>query len=208
MNDKRFTLTAGENMKWTVSDKETGFSLTFTEGMFNETQEVEKPKTLPDGVGDHNLVSWAAHAMSSIGDYMALNHGDLVNCDIEARRMAIWMLSNEKYWITLAAACNGLLIDFNFMAADELLSEIDDYLCLTNENPADLTDAERINLTGSLSMMDDDMAQEVFRMLSAFWNYHHEHNVSVERWASEVLWWPAWANCVESEDDTEEYDEE
>lgn len=63
MSNERFTLTADENSMWTVSDKESGFSIKFREGLFNETQEVVKPDTLPDYVNDGNVVQWAARTM-------------------------------------------------------------------------------------------------------------------------------------------------
>lgn len=108
MSNERFTLTPSANSMWTVSDKETGFSITFREGMFNETQEVKNPDKLPQGV---DLAAWSARAMSAIGDYMAQEHPFIATCDIYARRSALWTLSHESWWVTLVAACNSLLID-------------------------------------------------------------------------------------------------
>lgn len=208
MSNERFTLTAGENSMWTVSDKESGFSIKFREGLFNETQEVIKPKTLPDYVNDGNVVQWTARTMREFGDWIAENHKKLSMCDIESRRMAIWMLSNEKYWITMAAACNSLLIDFYGNEGQYFMDEISDYLELSGENPAGLTDNERVNLLGSLSMLDDDMANEVFNILLTFWHEYTDANVSIDKWACDLLWWPAWANLIITEEEQQEIDEE
>lgn len=208
MSNERFTLKALPNMKWQVSDAETGFSITWREGLFNHTQEVTKPEKLPTIPEGMDLAVWGAKAMSALGDYVALEHPDIATCDIESRRMAIWMLSNEKYWITMAAACNSLLINWDSSDAEYLLSEIDDYLSLTSENPAGLDDNERVNLIGALSMLDDDMAHEVFTILLAFWHEHYDAHVSTETWARDLLWWPAWANHIIDEDELEEIEED
>lgn len=197
MNEERFKLTAEANSIWTVSDKDTGFSIRFREGLFNETQEVTQPETITEGV---ELAIWAAKAMSAIGDYMATEHPYIASCDIEARRQAIWLLSNEKYWITIAAACNSLLVDFDSDEAQYLLAEVEDYLSLTNENPANLTDAERVNLIGSLSMLEDEEANEVLNMCLVFWHEYYDAGVSIETWARDLLWWPAWANDIITEE--------
>lgn len=194
MKNERYTLTA-EEMTWTVKDTETGFAVTFVEGLFNETQEVKEPDTLPNGP---ELASFAASAMSGIGEYIA-EHPDIAACDIYARREAIWTLANEKYWITMAAACNSLLVDFNENQAEYLLREIEDYLDLDGSNPAELNEAEKVNLIGSLSMMDDEEAEEVLTMLLAYWHEHYENGTKTEDWARSILWWPCHADLVITE---------
>lgn len=186
---------------WTVSDKETGFSISFREGLFNETQEIHKPKHLPPIPEGIEPALWAAKAMSAIGDYMANEHPNITMCDIESRRMVIWTLTNEKYWITMAAACRSLLIDFEGNEGQYLTIEITDYLELSGENPAGLTENERVNLLGSLSLLDDAMANEVFNILLAFWNEYTDHDISIDTWARDLLWWPAWANNIVTEEE-------
>jgi hypothetical protein len=125
MSKERFTVTPSEHSMWTVGDSESGFSIKFREGMFNQTQEVKTPDTLPKDV---DPATWAAKAMSAIGDYMALEHPLLVSCDIYARRSALWQLSHESWWVTLVAACNGLLIDPEVGdLTDNLFDELDDF---------------------------------------------------------------------------------
>lgn len=188
---------------WTVSDKETGFSITFREGMFNETQEVKNPDTLPQV---EDLASWTARAMSSIGDYMAQEHPYVASCDIYARRSALWMLSHESWWVTIAAACNSLMISEDEEdLATQLFMELDDFFNLSHENPADLQENEKSNLLGAVSLLDEDEAMEVFRIIHTFWHEYYDADHDTEKWARDLLWWPAWANTVIDKLEAEEY---
>lgn len=194
MSNEKFTLTPSANSMWTVSDKETGFSITFREGMFNETQEVKNPDTMPQV---EDLASWAARAMSSIGDYMAQEHPYVASCDIYARRSALWMLSHESWWVTIAAACNSLMIsEDDEDLATQLFMELDDFFNLSHENPADLQENEKSNLLGAVSLLDEDEALEVFRIIHTFWHEYYDADHDTEKWARDLLWWPAWANTV------------
>lgn len=194
MSKERFTLTPSTNSMWTVSDSETGFAITFREGLFNETQEVKNPETLPQV---EDLASWAARAMSAIGDYMAQEHPYVSSCDIYARRSALWMLSHESWWVTIVAACNSLMIsEDDEDLATQLFMELDDFFNLSHENPADLQENEKSNLLGAISLLDEDEALEVFRIIHTFWHEYTDHNISIDTWARDLLWWPAWANTV------------
>ena len=187
---------------WTVSDKETGFSITFREGMFDETQEVKNPDTLPQV---EDLASWAAHAMSAIDDFMAQEHPYVAQCDIYARRSALWMLSHESWWVTIAAACNSLMIsEDDEDLATQLFMELDDFFNLSHENPADLQENEKSNLLGAVSLLDEDEALEVFRIIHTFWHEYYDADHDTEKWARDLLWWPAWANTVIDKPEAEE----
>ena len=208
MSNQRFTLTPSANSMWTVADTESGFSIKFREGLFNETQQVIQPKHLPEVPEGVEPAVFFAGIMSAIGDYMAQEHPNIATCDIYARRSALWMLANEKYWITMAAACNSLLIDFDDNQTEYLFAEVSDFLELDGSNPADLNDAEKTNLLGAISLLDDDEANEVFNILLAFWHEYYDAHVSTETWARDLLWWPAWANTIidkmEAEEDGED----
>ena len=194
MSNERFTLTPSRNSMWTVKDSETGFSIEFRDGLFNETQKVQLQKDVfPD---NKEPAVWAAKAMSSIGDYMAQNHPHIVMCDIESRNIVIWMLANEKYWATMASLCKSALMDFEGDEGQYISIAISDAIDFSDQNPAGLTEAERCNLLGSLTLLDDGMANELFNMLTAYWNEHAIHNVSADAWAEEVLWWPAYARAA------------
>ena len=182
------------NSMWQVSDAETGFSIKFREGMFNETQEVINPDKFPEGV---ELASWASRAMSAIGDYMAQEHPFVATCDIYARRSSLWKLSHESWWVTMAAACNSLMVDIEDEdLATQLFMELDDFFNLSQENPANLANNEKSNLLGAVSLLDEDEAAEVFAILHTFWHEYCDAQFDTETWARDLLWWPAWANTV------------
>lgn len=200
MEKERFSLKAGANLMWTVSDAESGVSIVFREGLFNETQKVN----FPDNVPDIDAIK-VASLMREIGDWMVENHSEVAMCDWQARRSAIWKLSNENYWLAMAAATNSLLIadgehNYSFM----LYSEVCDWLEM--EKSVDLTKAEEENLKGVLSELSDDEAWEVFKMLHVFWNYRSD-DCDMYQWAMDVTWWPAWLpDELKMQDECEEDD--
>ena len=197
MEKERFTLTSGKNLMWTVKDSESGIAIEFREGLFNESQEVKLPVHFfsSDEPG-------MARIMREIGDWMAEKHGEVALSDWKARRSAIWKLSNEKYWLAMAAATNSLMLsDMDAEHADFMLyAEVCDWLEM--EKSVDLTRAEEENLKGVLSELTDAEAWEVFKILHVFWNYRTE-DTDMLQWALDVTWWPAWlpTELKESEDD-------
>lgn len=197
MSKERFTLTSGKDLMWTVKDNESGIAIEFREGLFNESQEVILPADFvpADEPG-------MARIMREIGDWMAENHAEVALSDWKARRSAIWMLSDEKYWLAMAAATNSLLLsDMDAEhAACMLCAEVCDWMEM--EKSVDLTEAEEENLKGVLSELTDAEAWEVFKILHVFWNYRTEDR-DMFQWALDVTWWPAWlpTELKESEDD-------
>lgn len=197
MAKERFTLTSGKDLMWTVTDNENGIAIDFREGLFNKFHEVKLSADflLADAPG-------VARILYDIGDWMAANHVEVALSDWEARRSAIWKLSNEKYWLAMAATTNSLLlsdIDAEH-AACMLYAEVCDWLEI--EKTVDLTKAEEENLKGVLSELTDAEAWEVFKMLHVFWNYKTDQG-DMFQWAIDVTWWPAWlpTELKESEDD-------
>lgn len=185
MAKERFVLTSGKNLMWTVTDNENGIAIDFREGLFNESQEV---KVLVNFFPFD--ASEMARIMREIGDWMAENHVEVALSDWRARRSAIWKLSNEKYWLAMAAATNSLMlseIDADH-AAFMLYAEVYDWVDF--EKSVDLTAAEEENLKGVLSELTDSEAWEVFKMLHVFWNYKMDQDMM--QWAMDVTWWPAW----------------
>lgn len=197
MEKERFTLTSGKDLMWTVKDNESGIAIEFREGLFNESQEVILPADFipADEPG-------MARIMREIEDWMADNHSEVALSDWKARRSAIWKLSNEKYWLAMAAATNSLLLsDMDAEHADFMLyAEVCDWLEF--EKSVDLTTAEDENLKGVLSEFTDAEAWEVFKILHVFWNYKTDQG-DMFQWALDVTWWPAWlpTELKESEDD-------
>ena len=197
MAKERFELTSGKELMWTVTDNESGIAIEFREGLFNESQEVKLPTDFVPA-DEHGM----ARIMREIGDWMAANHSEVALSDWKARRSAIWKLSNEKYWLAMAAATNSLLLsDMDAEHADFMLyAEVCDWVEF--EKSVDLTAAEEENLKGVLSELTNAEAWEVFKMLHVFWNYKTDQG-DMFQWAMDVTWWPAWlpTELKESEDD-------
>ena len=200
MAKERFELTSGKDLMWTVKDNESGITIDFREGLFNETQEVKLPADFAPGD-----VMKLARIMREIGAWMAAYHSDVVLCEWEERRSAIWKLSNENYWLAMAAATNSLLLtDMDSgHAACMLYAEVCDWLEM--EKRVNLTAAEEENLKGVLSELTDAEAWEVFQILHVYWNYRTE-DIDMFQWAMDVTWWPAWLpeELKETDEDIEE----
>lgn len=186
MAKERFELTSGKDLMWTVTDNENGIAIDFREGLFNESQEVKLPEGFTCGDAPR-----MARIMREIGDWMAENHVEVALSDWKARRSAVWKLSNEKYWLAMAAATNSLILsDMDAEhAACMLFAEVCDWAEF--EKNVDLTAAEEENLKGVLSELTDSEAWEVFKMLHVFWNYKTDQG-NMMQWALDVTWWPAW----------------
>lgn len=186
MAKERFELSSGKDLMWTVTDNESGIAIDFREGLFNETQEVKLIAEFTYGDAPR-----MARIMREIGDWMAENHVEVALSDWHSRRSAIWKLSNEKYWLAMAAATNGLLLsDMDAEhAAYMLYAEVCDWAEF--EKSVDLTQAEEENLKGVLSELTDAEVWEVFKILHVFWNYRTE-DIDMFQWAMDVTWWPVW----------------
>lgn len=201
MEKERFSLKAGANLMWTVSDAESGVSIEFREGLFNESQKV----SVPDNMQGSDAMK-VASVMREVGDWMAENHSEVALCDWETRRSAIWKLSNENYWLAMAAATNSLLLsDMDAgHAACMLYAEVCDWLEM--EKTVDLTNAEEENLKGVISELTDEEAWEVFRILHVFWN-DRLNACDMHQWALDVTWWPVWLpDELKTADESEEDD--
>lgn len=200
MAKERFTLTSGKDLMWTVTDNENGIAIEFREGLFNESQEVKLIAEFTYGDAPR-----MARIMREIGDWMAENHVEVALSDWRSRRSAIWKLSNEKYWLAMAAATNSLLLSDKDAenAAWMLYAEVYDWLEM--EKTVDLTRAEEENLKGVLSELTDAEAWEVFKILHVFWNYRTE-DTDLFQWAMDVTWWPAWLPTDLKESETADDD--
>lgn len=201
MEKERFILKAGANLMWTVRDAESGVSIEFREGLFNKAQKV----SVPDDMQDSDAIKMAS-IMREIGDWMSENHAEVALCAWQDRRSAIWKLSNENYWLAMAAATNSLLLsdmDEEY-AACMLHAEVCDWLEM--ENTVYMTQAEGETLKGVLSELTDAEAWEAFKILHVFWNYRME-DTDMFKWAMDVTWWPLWLpKDMKMQDDIEEDD--
>lgn len=184
MSNERFILTPRADMMWRVDDKQTGFSIDFREGLFNETQEVTTPGNLTE-----EQIKGAATTMREIGEWLTTAAPEVAICDTAARCRAIWTLVNERYWLAMADAFNGVLIDWSDdETAARLLDEMGDYAIVNTA--LNLMAAERENLVGALSLLSNAEAREVINMVYVFWQFGGVNDAAV--WARDLLWWPAW----------------
>ena len=201
MAKERFELASGKDLMWTAKDNESGVRIEFREGLINETQVAKVPHDMIEGDA-----MTLARIMREIGDWMAEKHVEVALSDWRSRRSAIWKLSNEKYWLAMAAATNSLLlsdVDAEH-AACMLCAEVCDWAEF--EKSVDLTEAEEENLKGVLSELTNAEAWEVFKILHVYWNYRTE-DIDMFQWALDVTWWPAWLpNELKIQEECEEDD--
>lgn len=195
---ERFTLTPNDDLMWTVCDKETGVSIDFREGLFNDTQEAHTPANMTA-----DQMATLPTTMREIGDWMAQHHHNVAMCRPHHRAEALWTLAREEYWVTMADAMKSLVIDFDRnQAAQYLYDEIEDYL-LCEDN--DLNAMQVHNLLGSISLLSNGAAWEVFMIILTYWRYKAA-DVDIWDWARNLLWWPAWTpmEILENDDENEQ----
>lgn len=188
----QYEISALPNMMWQVKDNDHGIVINFREGLFNETQEV----TTPSNLSQDDLLSipkW----LRELGEWVAVNHADEAICNIDVRTFVLAQLNKESYWITIAAALNGVIT--NVWGEDEpaheyLLAEVGDYIA--DYQVPWLTEEEAHGLLDALENFDDEEAQDVAKITRAFW----ESNRNVGEWTRDLLWWGAF---IPSENDEE-----
>lgn len=195
---ERFILTPKDDLMWTVCDKETGVIIDFREGLFNDTQDVRTPANMTA-----DQMATLPTTMREIGDWMAQHHHDVAMCHPHHRAEALWTLAREEYWVTMVDAMKSLVIDFDQnQAAQYLYDEIEDYL-LCEDN--DLNAMQVHNLLGSISLLSNSAAWEVFMIILTYWRYKAA-DVDIWDWARNLLWWPAWTpmEILENDDENEQ----
>lgn len=180
----KFKLTPLPGLMWTVEDKERGIKVSFREGLFNETQNVEMKDVKKD-------VMTVAKAMREIGEWLAHEHRDVAVCDFEARARAIQQVE-EPQLLVITAALNSVIVDWSKYNANKfMLSEVEDYL---DDTPGELDEEGRSDLLGTLSLLDGDEALELARMVKVYWHYKAE-TLDIRVWARDAMWYPAWVSC-------------
>lgn len=195
----RFFLKYEGNMMWRVSERDSGISISFREGLLNETQKVEHPNDMPQSV-----ITRLPTIMKDFGQWMYDNHRWVAICsNKEARISVIHKLDNEDWWKTMVAAMNGYMYQENIV--DPLFAlgcEVTDFL--EEFNPFDINPIELIDWLGidDITLDEEDDENPVDRLSSAealeaihiiqnFW----ESNSDVGTWARDLLWWPTWVNA-------------
>ncbi len=190
-----FELAAADNMMWTVRDTETGITLAFREGLYNNTQHVVVPDTMTAKQTMH-----VPTVMREMGEWMAKEHLNVALCHSAERCAAIWMLDNAKYWVAIATAMKSPLVDFD-EDGDVLhfMDELEGYL---QREGVTLDAVGRNDLIGCLSLLSDREVMEVINLVHVYWRYK-ANDMDIAQWASDILWWPAWCpeDMMYNEDD-------
>lgn len=196
----RFTIEAmDEELKWKVTDNDHNITMVFQEGLANQTQKVTTPKNLSqDDI--LNVPKW----MREMGDWIGLYCTDEALCDVEVRSYVIATLDKEGYWITLAAALNGTITSDTTEESSIhqnvlLYAEIEDYML--DCNVPWLDEEEQKQLLSILDNFDENEANEVCRIIRAYW----ESNRNPNEWVHQLLWWPSFvpAALKENEEKTD-----
>lgn len=176
---QKYTLQRGKNFMWSCTDNESGLVITFREGMFNDTQNIDNIKGIDSPMQIPSL-------MTGMADWLAQNYPCIVECNAVERGDAIRALYREEYWKLLADILNGhMLTDEDDDQA--LMAELED----AEEAYFDKWDVDRdemIYCADSLGAME---AHEVFAIVDAFWQMQQEHDIDLREWARDLLWWPA-----------------
>lgn len=171
-------------MMWTVRDTETGITLAFREGLYNNTQHVE----VPDSMTAKQTMR-VPTVMREMGEWMAKEHLNVALCHSAERCAAIWTLANKKYWIAIATAMKSPLVNFD-EDGDVLhfVDELEDYLQI--EDMA-LDAFGRNHLIDCLSMLSDREVMEVINLVHVYWRYK-ANDMDIAQWARDILCWPTW----------------
>lgn len=181
----KFKLTPLPGLMWTVEDKERGIKVSFNEGLFNETQEVE----LKD---NKKGMETAAKAMREIGEWLASEHHDVAVCDFKARARALKCFGAWQLLI-ITAALSSVIVDWRENEARAfLLAKVEDFL---KYNAGGLDEETKANLTDSLTLLDNKEALEIARLIKVYWDYK-EDTLDVCKWAEEALQYPSWVLSV------------
>lgn len=177
----KFKLTPLPGLMWTVEDKERGIKVSFREGLFNETQEVE----LKD---NKKGMETAAKAMREIGEWLASEHHDVAVCDFKARARALKCFAAWQLLI-ITVALSSVIVDWRENEARAfLLAKVEDFL---KYNAGRLDEETKANLTDSLTLLDNKEALEMARLIKVYWDYK-EDTLDVCKWAEEALQYPSW----------------
>lgn len=176
--EEMYVLTPKGGLEWVVRDTIHDITVTFTEGMFNSTQEVDAPAKLTE-VEAKNFPRW----MREIGDWVAKNHYDIALCDAAARKSACKKLDNRDLWHFLAEALNGILYEDIIPADVALQAEVrDSFICAPHLlNGLDITEN---NVKTAVSSLTAEEAKEVLDMVKSFWDAERDADAWAEAAAS------------------------
>lgn len=169
-----------------VQDNESKVSISFHEGLFEDKKTI-----IPDNLQGDEKAAEREAAVSGITDWIRDNVVDIAVCCIPARTRAIWLLNDKRYWVAIARA-----IDFRKeignmnQAAAFLLDQVREFIFDGPGLGMFKYDREVVHLLGAVSMLTAKEAMEVICLVHNYYQYKKPSHISLEDWATDVLWWP------------------
>lgn len=178
---EKYTLQRGKNFEWTCTDNESGLVITFREGMFNDTQNInidnlkgiDSPMAIPS-------------LLTGMTDWLAQNYACIVECNAVERGDAIRALMVEEYWKVLVTILNGHLLT-NEDDDQALMAELED----ADDSVFEQWEVDRDEMIYCADSLGPMEAHEVFAIVDAFWQMEAAHDIDLREWARDLLWWPA-----------------
>ena len=166
-NNNRYKFRRKEKLAWEIFDIDTGFSIEFTEGLFNEEQKV----CPPSGVGSLDVMD-IAKIMREFGDFVATTDLQyLALCDYESRMSLLAVFSWDSE--LLAEACEALRgIVTPEQSGDYTADEIIDMMLPISDD-----------LLCTLDGLDEAEVQELVRMAFCY----HIKPYDYDEWATDCL---------------------
>lgn len=178
---ERYTLHRGKNFMWTCKDAESGLEISFREGMFNDTQNIniENLKGIYDPMQIPRL-------LTGMADWLALHFDCIVSCNAVERGDAIRVLGVESYWRLLIDLLNGHMVTSED-DANALVAELED----ADPSLFDKWNVDQESIMNCADSLSDEEAHEVFRAVDAFWQMQGMFDINLDEWVRDILWWPA-----------------
>lgn len=169
-----------------VQDNESKVSISFHEGLFEDKKTI-----IPDNLQGDEKAAEREAAVSGITDWIRDNVVDIAVCCIPARTRAIWLLNDKRYWVAIARAIDFRkeIGDMN-QAAAFLLDQVREFIFDGPGLGMFKYDREVVHLLGAVSMLTAKEAMEVICLVHNYYQYKKPSHISLEDWATDVLWWP------------------
>ena len=169
-----------------VKDNESKISISFHEGLFGDNKTI-----IPENLQGEEKAAELEDAVNGITDWIRDNAVDIAVCCIPARTRAIWLLNDKRYWVAIARAIDFRkeIGDMN-QAASFLLDQVREFIFDGPGLGMFQYDKEVVHLLGALSMLTAKEAMEVICLVHNYYQYKKHSHISLEDWATDVLWWP------------------
>lgn len=172
------------------TDQDTGVSVKFVDGLFNETQNFSCPEHLTHE--DLNPLKLAREA-NRIGDYLANEHSSSATCRIKYRMSVIRFLPDPEYWIALERVLDKD-ISCKQRTSTDLLCAIKDYLekheddCMKEQLKSIQSKFNTARDIFEAESLVDGMAREIFLLIDSYHNFDATYN-DTECWARNIILW-------------------